>query len=221
MMDMLGDAWQLLLRLDLVLDRLTDGLGTWTYAVIFLVVFVETGFVVTGFLPSGTLLFAAAALAARGTLSFWPLFLGGTAAAFLGDQLNYAWGRWLRRPLGSRRLPRALKSEQLEAARRAFDKYGPMTIVLARYVPMLRSVVPLAAGLAGMSGRRFAFYNFCGKVPWTLLYVCGGYYLGRIPWFAKHFTAVLLTAALFPFVIAGVRALAAALASRRGNDQPR
>ncbi|MEA4856418.1 DedA family protein [Solidesulfovibrio sp.] len=214
-MDGFADAWQMLLRLDVLLDQATAHLGAWTYAAIFLTVFVETGFVVTGILPSGTLLFAAAALAARGNLAFWPLLAGGTAAAFCGDQLNFAWGVLARRSLAGRGLPRAVKAAQLDAARRAFDKYGPMTIVLARFVPMLRSVAPLAAGLAGMPGRTFAAYNLCGKLPWTALHVCGGYFLGRIPWFAKHFTAVLLAAALFPFAIAVARTLVLRLAAKR------
>ncbi|WP_428566206.1 MAG: DedA family protein [Solidesulfovibrio sp. DCME] len=214
-MDAFADAWQMLLRLDLVLEEATAHLGAWTYAMIFLTVFVETGFVVTGILPSGTLLFAAAALAARGSLTLWPLFVGGTAAAFCGDQLNFGWGVLARKRLAGRGLPRGVKAGQLEAARRAFARYGPMAIVLARFVPMLRSVAPLAAGLAGMPGRTFAGYNLCGKLPWTALHVCGGYFLGSIPWFARHFAAVILAAALFPFAIAAIRALVLHFAAKR------
>ncbi len=218
-MDVLTDVWQAMLHLDAVLAQVVAALGLWTYAIIFLVVFVETGFVVTGFLPSGTLLFAAAALAARGDLAFWPLLLGGIAASFLGDQLNFTWGVLLRRSMRSRPLPRGIRPGHLDAARRAFAKYGAMTIVLARFVPMLRSVAPLTAGLARMSGPMFAWYNILGKAPWTLIYVSGGYFLGRIPWFAAHFSAVVLAAALFPFLLAAGRALVFSLVDRR-RDKP-
>lgn len=204
-MDWLTNVADIMLHLDTRLAALAAADGWLVYAVIWFVIFAETGFVVTGFLPSDTVLFAAAALAARGTLSVWPIFVGGLVAAFCGDQLNYAVGRWLRRWLGCRRSLPFVRRDNLERVHRYYEKHGGLTIVASRFVPVLRSLAPLAGGVAAMPVQAFTFYNLLGKAPWTALYVAGGYYLGSIPFFAANFPAVVLCAVCVPFVVAGAR----------------
>jgi membrane-associated protein len=215
-MEFLGGLVDSMVHLDARLAGLAAADGMWVYVVIWFVVFAETGFVVTGILPSDSVLFAASALAAKGTLSVWPVFLGGMCAAFCGDQLNYAIGRWLGRSFfaGGGRL--FVRREHLEQAHRYYERHGGLTIVAARFVPVLRSVAPLAGGIAAMPWRTFTFYNALGKLPWASLYVVGGYFLGTIPWFAANFTAVIALAVCLPFVVAGLR-LCYSMLRRRGR----
>jgi membrane-associated protein len=213
-MELWNDVLGMMLHLDARLASLAAADGWLVYAVIWFVIFAETGFVVTAILPSDTVLFAAAALASKGTLSVWPIFFGGMCAAFCGDQLNYAIGRWLGRSFfDTRRLP-FVRPEHLEQAHRYYEQHGGMTILAARFVPVLRSVAPLVGGIAAMPWRAFTLYNALGKLPWAAIYVGGGYFLGRIPWFAANFTAVVVLAVCLPFVVAGARLAVMALRRR-------
>ncbi|EHJ47820.1 SNARE associated golgi family protein [Solidesulfovibrio carbinoliphilus subsp. oakridgensis] len=204
-MELAGDIADFLLHLDTRLAGLAAADGWRVYAVIWLVIFAETGFVVTGILPSDTVLFAASALAARGTLSVWPILVGGMLAAFGGDELNYAFGRWLGRAFGRGRTLPFVRARHLELAHRYYEEHGGLTIVAARFVPVLRSLAPLVAGVAAMPWRPFTAYNLLGKAPWTALYVAGGYFLGSIPFFATNFPAVVLLAICLPLAVAGAR----------------
>jgi membrane-associated protein len=214
-MDTLAGLFALLSSLDAALTQAVAAHGDLVYALIWLTIYAETAFVVTVFLPGGTLVFAAAALAARGTLDIWPVALGCYAAATLGDLTNYALGRLLRRGGGGKLRGRLLPPQQLEAARRAFARHGAATVLLSRFVPILRAAFPMAVAMAGMSWKRFAWLNAVGKLVWALVFVGGGYALGGIPWFARHFGAVVVAAALFPLLIAAVRHLIMRLLDRR------
>lgn len=206
-METLSALLALLGGLDAALNQAVAAHGDLVYALIWLTIYAETAFVVTVFLPGGTLVFAAAALAARGALDVWPVAFGCCAAATLGDMTNFAIGRALRRGGKGRLRSRLLPPEQLEAARRAFARHGAATVLLSRFVPILRAAFPMAVAMAGMSWKRFAWLNAVGKIVWALVFVGGGYGLGAIPWFARHFGAVVVAAALFPLVLAGARHL--------------
>ena len=217
-METLSALFALLSSLDAALVQAVADHGDLVYALIWLTIYAETAFVVTVFLPGGTLVFAAAALAARGTLDVWPVALGCYAAATLGDMTNFAIGRALRRGAGGGLAgtlrKRLLPPQQLEAARRAFARHGAATVLLSRFVPILRAAFPMAVAMAGMSWQRFAWLNAVGKLVWALVFVGGGYALGGIPWFARHFGAVVVAAALFPLLIAAVRHLVMRLLDR-------
>lgn len=222
-METLSALFALLAGLDATLNQAVAAHGDLVYGLIWLTIYAETAFVVTVFLPGGTLVFTAAALAARGTLDVWPVALGCYAAATLGDMTNFAIGRALRRGaargagtgVAATLRKRLLPPEQLEAARRAFARHGAATVLLSRFVPILRAAFPMAVAMAGMSWKRFAWLNAASKIVWALVFVGGGYGLGAIPWFARHFGAVVVAAALFPLLIAAVRQLVMRLLDRR------
>ncbi len=214
-METLTALFALLAGLDVALIQVVAAHGDLVYGLIWLTIYAETAFVVTVFLPGGTLVFTAAALAARGTLDVWPVALGCYAAATLGDMTNFAIGRALRRgaargaaegAAGTLR-KRLLPPEQLEAARQAFARHGAATVLLSRFVPILRAAFPMAVAMAGMAWGPFLWLNALGKVVWAAVFVGGGYGLGGIPWFARHFGAVVVAAALFPLALAGARHL--------------
>jgi membrane-associated protein len=190
MMDLLGQAVDLFLNLDEHLQQLIRDYGTWTYALLGLVVFCETGLVVTPFLPGDSLLFAAGAFAASGDLDlalllFWMLF-----AAVLGNTVNY----WIGRTVGVRlvRSGRFVKQSHLDKTHAFYEKYGPMTIVLTRFVPIVRTMAPFVAGLATMSFARFMFYNVAGGVLWVFVCTLAGYVFGNLPIVRDNFELVVM-----------------------------
>jgi membrane-associated protein len=191
-MSLLSRAVDLFLHLDKHLDLLLQDYGGWTYAVLFVVVFCETGLVVTPFLPGDSLLFAAGALSARGGLDPWVLFVLLSAAAVLGDTVNYQIGH----ALGPRVLRdgggRFLKPEYLDRTHRFFEKYGGKTIILARFVPIVRTFAPFVAGVGSMTYRRFLAFNVVGGVLWVGLFVSVGRRFADLPVVRENFTLVIL-----------------------------
>lgn len=198
----------LLLHLDRHLDLLLAQVGTWTYGVIFAIVFAETGLVVTPFLPGDSLLFAAGTLAARGGLSPLALGLLLSAAAVAGDTVNY----WIGQAVGPRAFrgdrSRLLNRNHLDRTRRFFERYGSLTIVLARFVPIVRTFAPFVAGIGRMAYGRFLFYNVVGGVVWVSAFIALGYFFGNLPVVRDHFSvAVGLVIALsgVPIVVEWLR----------------
>ncbi|WP_243311968.1 VTT domain-containing protein [Fundidesulfovibrio agrisoli] len=190
-----ADAWETLMHLDGHLLALSREYGAWAYGLMFLVLFAETGLVVATALPSDTVLFAVGALAARGAAFnvWWTLALMGLAA-FLGDSLNFAIGRFLgRRYLDGHRIP-FVSDEALAQAHDYYERHGGVTVVAARFVPVLRSLAPLAGGMVGMGWREFLYYNAVGKLIWTPLYLFGGYFFGQIPWVRENFSVAIFFA---------------------------
>jgi membrane-associated protein len=185
------DLINLFLHLDTHLTSLTERYGVWTYAILFAVIFCETGLVVTPFLPGDSLLFAAGALAALGPLDPMLLFLLLAAAAILGDTVNY----WIGHAFGHRwvsKNSRFLKREHLERTHRFYERYGGKTIVLARFVPIVRTFAPFVAGLGSMTYRRFLVSNVLGGVVWVGLFVWVGYFFGNLPPVRSNFSLVIL-----------------------------
>jgi membrane-associated protein len=179
------------LKLDEKLLEVIDVYGSWTYALLFVIIFCETGLVVTPILPGDSLLFAAGAFARAGSLDLTVLLVLLSVAAILGDAANYSIGRYL----GPRALSgksRFLKKEYLDRTHRFYERYGAKTIVLARFVPIVRTFAPFLAGVGAMNYWHFARYNVLGALLWIGACVLGGYFFGGIPFVRKHFELVAL-----------------------------
>jgi len=193
----------LILHLDKHLVELLRDYGVWVYLILFAIVFAETGFVVTPFLPGDSLLFAAGALAAvdtSGTLSPWMLSLLLIIAAITGNTTNYHIGRWIGPPAFSGRY-RFLKVEYLQRTEVFFQKWGSWTIVLSRFAPIIRTCAPFVAGIARMPYARFQAYNFGGGIAWVLIFIWAGYFFGNIPIIKDNFGLVtigIIVASLIP-----------------------
>ena len=184
----------IVLHLDAHLVELLRDYGFWVYLILFAIVFAETGLVVTPFLPGDSLLFAAGALAAvdtSGTLSAPLLSLTLIVAAIAGNTTNYHIGRWIGPPAFSGKI-RFLKVEYLRRTEAFFLKYGSMTIVLSRFVPILRTCAPFVAGIARMPYARFQAYNVAGGVAWVLLLIWAGFFFGNIPIIKENFGLVTI-----------------------------
>ena len=191
------------LHLDMYLDTVIQQYGVWMYCMLFVVVFLETGVVVTPFLPGDSLLFAAGALCARGDLAVGWLFMLLCLAAVLGDTVNYSIGH-LVGPRAFHGQNRLFKREHLDRTHQFYERHGGKTIVLARFIPIIRTFAPFVAGIGRMSYGRFVMYNVLGGLLWTVLFVFGGYYFGNQPWVKRNFTFVILAIiviSLLPLVV--------------------
>jgi membrane-associated protein len=180
------------LNLDAHLGVLINNYGVWTYLILFLIIFAETGFVVTPFLPGDSLLFAAGALAASlGVLNPWLLFGLLTVAAILGDSVNYAIGHAIG-PRVFREDVRFLKREYLDRTHEFYEKHGGKTIILARFMPIIRTFAPFVAGVGAMTYQKFITYNVVGGIVWVGMFTFLGYFFGNIPAVQHNFTYVIL-----------------------------
>ena len=182
----------LFLHIDDHLRQLTADYGGWTYGILFLVVFCETGLVVTPFLPGDSLLFAAGAIASLGSLNIWVLCGVLFVAAVLGDTVNYHVGLFLGPKVLSVKLSRWLNPQHLKRTEEFYAKYGAMTIILARFVPIVRTFAPFVAGVGRMNCARFLLYNIVGGALWVLSMTLAGYFLGEIPVVKENFEIVVI-----------------------------
>jgi membrane-associated protein len=189
--DLLLQLVDFILHLDVHLDELVANYGTWIYAILFLIIFCETGLVVLPLLPGDSLLFAAGAVAASGRLDIALLCVLLVAAAILGNAVNY----WVGRLAGielQRRFPRLIKQQYLEKTRAYFERYGGKTVIIARFVPIVRTVAPFAAGVGQMSHLRYQSYNVTGSLLWVMLLAPAGYFFANVPLVKENFSAVIL-----------------------------
>lgn len=191
-MELLKQAIDFVLHLDKHLSPIIAEYGAWTYLLLFLIIFCETGLVVTPFLPGDSLLFAAGAFAATGSLSVVWLTVLLIIAAILGDTVNYWIGHSLgKRLLNSKRF-RVIKPEHLAYTHEFYEKYGGKTIIIARFVPIVRTFAPFVAGLGKMSYGRFMSYNVIGGVAWVVICVTAGYLFGNLKFVQENFSLVVL-----------------------------
>ena len=207
-MDLLPRIIDLFLHLDQHLGQLISQYGTWTHLILFLIVFCETGLVVTPFLPGDSLLFAAGTFAALGALDLWVLVLLLIIAAIAGDTVNYWIGAYVG-PRAFRGDIRFLRKEYLDRTHAFYEKHGGKTIIMARFVPIIRTFAPFVAGVGAMSYPRFLAYNVVGAVLWVGLFVLGGYFFGNISVVRENFTLVILAIiaiSVLPIVIEALRA---------------
>lgn len=190
-MEFLTDFLQFFLHLDKSLQGVITQYGTLTYIILFAVIFAETGLVVTPFLPGDSLLFAAGALASGAGLNPVLIFVVLAIAAVLGDAVNYAVGHFLGKRAFSGEF-KFLKKEYLDKTHAFYEKYGNKTIVLARFVPIVRTFAPFVAGVGKMTYRHFAIYNILGGVLWVGSLTAAGYFFGEIPLVKKNFELVII-----------------------------
>jgi membrane-associated protein len=191
-MELIKKILDIALHLDKYLSAIIQQYGLWTYAILFAVIFIETGFVVMPFLPGDSLLFAAGAFAALGALKVGWLIALLAVAAIIGDTVNYWIGHFLGPKVFSREKARFFKKEHLDRTHAFFEKYGGKTIIIARFVPIVRSFAPLVAGIGRMSYGKFIAYNVIGGVGWVVLLTGAGYFFGNIPLVRKNFSLAIL-----------------------------
>ncbi|RYD75270.1 MAG: DedA family protein [Sphingobacteriales bacterium] len=200
-MELLQQLWDFIAHIDVHLAEIIRDYQTWTYLILFLIIFAETGFVVTPFLPGDSLLFAAGALIAGGNtgLNIWLMLLILIVAAIAGNTLNYKLGT----VLGSgvfKEENKILKLKYYHQSHEFFEKHGGKAIMLSRFLPIFRTIAPFVAGIAKMPFGRFTYYNIIGGVTWIFALLVGGYLLGQIPIIKNNFEIVILTIAVVTFV---------------------
>ena len=209
-MDIINFLVDFILHLDQHLNDIIQSYGIWTYAILFGIIFLETGLVIMPFLPGDSLLFAAGTFAALGSLNVWILWLVTFSAAVLGDTVNY----WIGNKIGPRAFEqdiRFLKREYLERTQRFYDKHGGKTIILARFVPIIRTFAPVVAGVGTMQYRRFLTFNVVGAFLWTGIFIWLGYFFGNIPFVRENFELVIvgiILVSVVPMIIEYVRSKA-------------
>jgi membrane-associated protein len=203
--------------LDELLRTLAEGMGPWFYLLLFAVIFCETGLVVTPFLPGDSLLFGVGALAAAAGWNVPALLLLLTAAAVLGDAVNYAIGYRVGPKVFVSEQSRLFNRQHLLRAQAFYEKYGSKTIILARFVPIVRTFAPFVAGIGKMNYPRFALYNLVGAVAWVLICTLSGFYFGQWPWVKAHFEAVAVAIVIISVLPMAVELL---LAWRRAGEKP-
>jgi len=190
-MEIISNLVDFILHLDVHLNTIIQNFGIWTYLILFLIIFLETGAVVTPFLPGDSLLFAAGSFAALGSLNPIALFIILTAAAILGDALNY----WIGHYIGPRAFSgnvRFLKKEYLDRTHGFYERHGGKTIILARFIPIIRTFAPFVAGIGAMTYSRFFLFNVIGAITWVGLFVFGGYFFGNLQFVKDNFTIVIM-----------------------------
>jgi membrane-associated protein len=191
-MEFLRSVLDFALHLDKHLSALIQQFGAWTYAILFAVIFVETGLVVMPFLPGDSLLFAAGTFAALGAFDLGWLLLVLAAAAVIGDTVNYWIGHFVGPKVFTREKSRFFKKEYLDRTHAFYEKHGGKTIIIARFVPIIRTFAPFVAGIGRMSYGRFIAFNVIGGVGWVVLLVGAGYFFGNIPFVKANFSLAIL-----------------------------
>ena len=208
-MEWLTQVAGLVLHLDRHLLDFATNYGAWVYALLFVIIFCETGLVVTPFLPGDSLLFVAGTVAATGALNVHVLVILLIVGAVLGDTVNYGIGRWL----GPRvfRMPQSwfFNPKHLHRANAFYERHGGKTIIIARFVPIVRTYAPFVAGVGAMDYRRFISFNVVGGVVWVVLLAYGGYLFGNIPWVKQNISLVvigIIVLSILPGVVEYIRA---------------
>lgn len=191
-MDFITHLVDLVLHVDAHLGALITAMGPWTYLILFLIVFCETGLIVTPFLPGDSLLFAAGTFAGASLLDLPLLLATLSAAGILGDAVNFSLGSSLGRRILASRANRFIKQEHLDKTSRFYEKHGGKTIIIARFMPIIRTFAPFVAGLGKMAPSRFFLFNVSGGLLWVVLLTGGGYLFGNMPLVQRHFSLVIM-----------------------------
>ncbi|MGD0948557.1 MAG: DedA family protein [Candidatus Binatia bacterium] len=202
-MDLIHMFIDYFLHLDQHLTDVIQMYGMWTYVILFFIVFCETGLVVTPILPGDSLLFAAGTLAARGALQVESLFILLSIAAVGGDTVNYWVGNIVGPKVFQQEKVRFMKKEYLDRTHEFYERHGGKTIIIARFIPIIRTFAPFVAGIGRMTYFRFLSYNVIGGVAWIALFIFGGYFFGNIAMVKKNFTLVIL-AIIFISILPGM-----------------
>jgi len=194
----------LFLNLDKYLNLVIQSYGLLTYVLLFIIIFAETGLVIAPFLPGDSLLFAAGAFAAAGSLDIKILLIALSFAAVMGDSVNYTIGRFLGHKIYDQKHLKFIKKEHLLKTHRFYEKHGAVTIIIARFIPIIRTFAPFVAGIGEMRYLKFMSYNVSGGLLWVFLFSAGGYYFGNLPAVKNNFSVVIFAVILIsvlPMVI--------------------
>lgn len=191
-MDILVMFFNFVMHLDENLTQLANDFGIWTYLILFLVIFCETGLVVTPFLPGDSMIFVIGALSASGELNFPAIVAVLMVAAILGDTCNYHIGKFLGPKVFKKENVRFLNKEYLLRTHNFYEKHGGKTIIFARFIPIIRTFAPFVAGMGAMSYLKFLSYNIIGGIIWVALFAFGGYYFGDLPVVENNFSIVIM-----------------------------
>jgi membrane-associated protein len=202
-MELIDFFINVLLNLDKHLDQIIRNYGIWTYAIFFLIIFLETGLVVTPFLPGDSLLFAAGTFAALGSLDLKWLIIFLSLAAIVGDTANYWIGTVAGPRVFKKKESRFLNKRYLDRTHQFYEKYGGKTIILARFIPIIRTFAPFVAGMGTMTYSRFITYNVAGGIGWVVILVLGGYFFGNIPLVKENFSLAIF-AIIFISILPGI-----------------
>jgi len=190
-MELVINFFDILLHLDTYLHEVILQYGNWTYLIFFVIIFCETGLVVTPFLPGDSLLFIAGTFCAVGSLRLGWLLIILTAAAIIGDTVNYWIGNYIGPKVFHMENSRFFRKEYLDRTHAFYEKYGPITIVIGRFIPIIRTFAPFLAGVGSMTYGRFLIYNVAGGILWICLFTLGGYFFGNLPVVKNNFTLVI------------------------------
>lgn len=201
-MDLIKQLIDMVLHLDKHLGELVNYFGLWTYFVLFLIIFCETGLVITPFLPGDSLLFAIGALSAGNQFNIVAIVIVLTIAAIIGDTVNYHIGKYIGPKVFHKDNVRFLNKKHLIKTHEFYERHGGKTIIIARFMPIIRTFAPFVAGMGSMSYARFIVYNIVGGVLWVTLLVFAGYFFGNIPIVKKNFTLVIM-AIIFISILPG------------------
>jgi membrane-associated protein len=202
-MDPISSLIDFILHLDSNLAILIQQFGLWTYIILFIIIFCETGLVIAPFFPGDSLIFAAGALSAMGALDPLILFIVLSAAAIIGDTINYWIGHFIG-PKVFKQKSRFFKKEHLERAQTFYKKHGGKTIFLARFIPIIRTFAPFVAGIGIMNYRRFIFYNIIGGISWVAFFLLLGFWFGNLPVVKGNFALLIIAIiviSLLPFAV--------------------
>jgi membrane-associated protein len=216
-MGFIPDVLEFVLHLDKHLFDLCTQYGTWVYAILFVVVFCETGLVVTPFLPGDSLLFAVGSLAAISALDLPTSIALLMLAAILGDTVNYWIGDYVGPKVFQKEDSRLLNKEYLIRTHLFYEKHGGKTIIIARFLPIIRTFAPFVAGIGSMTYRRFLLFNIVGGVMWVLLFVLAGYFFGSVPIVKNNFSLVIIALILIPGIPAAVEVVRMQLRKRKAK----
>jgi len=204
LIDFIEKFIDIIIHVDRYIGQFIDQFGIWTYLVIFLVIFAETGLVVTPFFPGDSLLFAAGAIAAICDLNIIGLFLLLSLAAFLGNLSNYWIGYKVGPEIFKKEKSRVFNKNYLERTHEFYEKHGSITIVIARFMPFIRTFAPFVAGIGKMTYFKFLAYSLVGSVMWVALFLFGGYYFGNIPVVKENFSLVIVAIIVISLIPAGI-----------------
>lgn len=191
-MELLKDFADILIHLDKYLDSIIRSYGSLTYGILFLIVFCETGLVITPILPGDSLLFATGTVAALGSLDLSLIIILLSIAAIAGDTVNYWIGYLVGPKVFSKEKSRLFNKEYLDRTHHFYQKYGGKTIIIARFIPIIRTFAPFVAGVGRMTYKRFIIYNILGGIGWIVTFVLGGYFFGNIPLVKNNFALIIL-----------------------------
>ena len=206
-----------LLALDDSVAALATQYGHWIYAILFLVIFAETGLVVFPFLPGDSILFIAGTVVATADLNIHVLVITLASAAILGDSVNYAVGHYIGPRIYDRPDSRWFRKKHLERTQAFYDRYGGVTIIIGRFVPIIRTFAPFLAGVAGMRYRRFLAYNVIGGIAWITSLTYAGYLFGNIPWVKHNLTYIVVGIV----IVSLIPAITTYLRERRSHSRPK